>query len=136
MASAYSVTLNGEDVAKNYNASYTIAVTPGAKIAVKVFENEDAIPVDCTLQLEYSTGMEGCIASIRNATISKYYWPADFADNTLSVKSSNSITVNFQTEDYTYSKVTLNGKELTIDTSTFNGSKSVTFDCPSRMWSP
>ena len=133
VSSAYSVTLNGEPVTKNsYRAEYPINVTPGARIAIKVFESEADIPVDCTLNLEYASGMEACIASIRNVTASKYYWPADFASNTLVLKSGNTITVNFQTEDYTYSKVLLNGTELHIETSSFNGSKSVTFDMPKQ----
>lgn len=126
---AYSITLNGTELEKNkYYASYEdIEVKNGDKLVIQVFESSDQEPIDCTLTIEYGNSMEGCIENIRNASADKWYYPEDFDSKGIEVLENTKLRVNFNPEDYTIEKLTLNGKDITRDmvTSTFNGSQYV-----------
>lgn len=109
---AYSITLNGTDVARNaYYAYYdNIAIQPGDVLYIRVYETE---PKECRLTLQYGEGMEGCLYNIRNVTASSFILPGDIADNTITVKEGTQLYVNLVADDYTYSKITLNGEDIT-----------------------
>lgn len=118
---AYSVTLDGKAIEKSqYSARYeNINITAGCKLRVQVFENEADMPKDITLTLKYSPGLEDCLYNIRNWTFSNFIEPDEIINNVVSLKGNSDIQLNLKTDDYTYTKFTLNGVDITDK---FNGS--------------
>ncbi|MBD5366055.1 MAG: hypothetical protein HDR82_03420 [Bacteroides sp.] len=127
----YSITLNGEPVEKRdfYGSlSWTIpALANGDVVKVRVFEGEEVAPKDCTLKLEYAEGLENCITNIYNQTKGTFTYPDNMVDNTINVTENNTIRINLDKE-FTYSKFTLNGIDVTdqYTVSSFDGSKYIT----------
>lgn len=114
VASAYLITLDEEPVAKsNYGANYTVKIRPGCHLVIQVFESEADIPKDCKLTFEYGENMDGCIFSIFNRTTNKLYEPEDFVNNSLVFKGGNELIVNLISNDYSYTKFTLDGEDIT-----------------------
>lgn len=130
--SAYALTLNGVPVEKNqYSARYDdIEIKNGDTLLIQVFENDDQEAKECTFSVKYGTGMEGSIMNIRNVSADKWYYPEDFDGKTIDVLENSRIHVNFNNEDYTIEKLTLNGADVTKEmvTSTFNGSQFIDLD--------
>lgn len=123
IASAYEVKLNGTEVAKNnfFPKYENIKIKPGDILFIQVFE--DAEPIDCSLKLEYSEGMEGCLHNIYNRTVSSFIDLSSIVDNTLIVKENTELKINFVENDYIFSKIILNNKDITSDLS----NNSITF---------
>ncbi len=114
IAKAYSVTLDGTPIDKYpYGAYYYVDVTPGSKLEVRVFESEADIPVPCDLMIKYGADMEGCLYNIYNRTTGKFYEPKDIVDNTVTLTGGNEVKLNLVYGDYTYSKFTLDGEDIT-----------------------
>ena len=128
---AYSITLNGEPIAKNqwYPRYENINVKSGDIIRIQVYENSADEPGECKLTVEYGSGMEGCISNIRDASSERWYYPEEMPDNSLTVLENSEIRVNFVKDDFNITKAYLNGKDISdsIITSTFDGTQSVTF---------
>ena len=74
---AYSITLNGEPIAKNqwYPRYENINVKSGDIIRIQVYENSADEPGECKLTVEYGSGMEGCISNIRDESSERRYYP-------------------------------------------------------------
>ncbi|MDE6338352.1 MAG: hypothetical protein K2K97_01015, partial [Muribaculaceae bacterium] len=111
--SAYQVKLNGTDIAKNhfYPKYESINIKPGDTLFIQVFE--EAEPQDCTLTLQYGTGMDGCLYNIYNRTTGVFVQPDELVNNSLVVKEDTELKVNFLADDYTITKLRLNGTDVT-----------------------
>ncbi|MDE7386367.1 MAG: hypothetical protein K2N28_04440 [Muribaculaceae bacterium] len=112
----YSITLNGEPVASFYGSYRIDNLTQGSNLVIRVLEEEEIVDekTDCKLTVEYGDGMEGSLVSIFDKTEFNVYFASEITDNSIVCKVGNKIKVNLNTEDYTYSNVTLDGKSLTI----------------------
>ena len=126
---AYSITLNGKDLAKNnwYPRYDDIEIKSGDKLKIQVFENDADEPSKSDFKIEYGPGMDGCIENIRSMASGVWYYPKDFSSGSLSLLENTELTVNFVKDDYTITKVYLNGKDISssILTSSFNGAQSI-----------
>lgn len=123
VASAYKVTLNGEDVQKNnfYPKYEGIALKDGDDLLIQVFEGAE--PETYTLTLEYGKGMETSLVNIYNRTSGNFIYPSDMEDNTIWVREGTDLRVNLAGEDFTFSHLYLNGKDIVSTLS----NNSVTF---------
>lgn len=129
ISEAYSVTLNGTPVEKNsWYARYDVTVTDNSVLKIQVVENESDLPKKCLFTIDYGSDMEGCLFNIYNRTFGYFIEPKDLVDNSVEIIGKSELRVNLIEDDYTYSKFTLNGEDITD--SYKNG--SVTFTLPNE----
>lgn len=111
----YKITLNGVELEKRsgWNAYYYIPeLVSGDKVVIRVFEGEEPVLKDCVVKISLPEGLEDCIYSIRNWTTNNW----ETLDNgEFVVNKGTDIQVNFKGEDFTYTKFTLNGVDVTSD---------------------
>lgn len=107
----YSVTYDGVAVekAKYYERWEIPAVEPGKTVTVQTYESDEPIVNECVLSLDFPAGMEDCINTIRDWTLSKFITPD--ADNKITVKEGTDLSLNFKA-DYTVTDILLNGTSL------------------------
>ncbi|MDE6409833.1 MAG: hypothetical protein K2K81_06280, partial [Muribaculaceae bacterium] len=115
VASAYKVTLNGTEIEKNffYPRYEDINIKPGDLLFIQVFEGEE--PDDVSFTIEYGEGMEGCLLNVYNRTTGQFIAPADFTDNSITVKPGTELKVNLREEDFVFTKLLLNDVDVTSD---------------------
>lgn len=82
----------------------------------------------CRVTMEYGSSMQGCVASIRDNTADKWFWPDDIIDNTIEVAENSNLKFNFVRDEYTVTSVSLNGKDISSDivTSSFDKTQTLT----------
>lgn len=97
----YSVT-GGSNVSFGYdNRNATVTVADGAVVNVRVFEGEEPVVKECTVNLQYAEGIEGCVTSAFNNTA---FQSITIADNKFTVKDGQQVTLNFN-EDYNITSI-------------------------------
>ncbi|MDE6682456.1 MAG: hypothetical protein K2J87_03425, partial [Muribaculaceae bacterium] len=74
------------------------------------FEGEE--PDDVSFTIEYGEGMEGCLLNVYNRTTGQFIAPADFTDNSITVKPGTELKVNLIGGDYIFSHLLLNGEDI------------------------
>lgn len=113
IASAYMVKLNGTEIEKNrfYPRYEDINIAPGDELYIQVLEGAE--PQDCTVTFEYGAEMEGCLYNILNRSTGVFVEPDKLTDNSLVVKENTELRVNFVPDDYTITKLLLNGEDVT-----------------------
>ncbi len=124
ISEAYKVTLNGVALQRNYfRPQYEdINIQAGDVLFIQVFEDQE--PEDYTLTFDYAEGMEGCLLNIYNRTTGQFIFPAEIADNTITVKEGTELKINLVTDDYTFTSILVNGEDI-LSTMT-NSSVTVT----------
>lgn len=112
---AFSVTLNGQKIDKNYfrPAYEEIKIAAGDVLTIQVYE--DTPPQDCTFTLDYSEGMEGCLYNIYNKTAGVFIDPSSLTDNSIVVKEGTEFKLNFIENDYNITGLILNDTDITSE---------------------
>lgn len=118
--SIYSVTRNGKpvgDTNKEYNQnSYLLtAITPEDKVVVRVFENEAPVTEYVDLTFDLKDPLQDCISTCFDMTRSTF---REIENGKINIAKGSQLKINFK-EDYTFTKLALNGEDIT---SSYNAS--------------
>ena len=120
----YSVTRNGQLVGdkKNQNSYSLEAITPEDEITVRVFETAAPTVEYVDLTFDLKSPLEDCISTCFDMTRSTF---REIENGKINIAKGSRLKVNFK-DDYTFTKFTLNGKDIT---SSYNESnRSITLD--------
>lgn len=112
LKSAYKVTLNGEEQTVNFfRPQYAdMEIKAGDNLVIQVYDQVE--PQDCVFTIEYGEGMEGCIDNIYVRSTGEFVYPEQLVDNSLTLKENAELRINLKPQDYNYTKLLLNGKDV------------------------
>lgn len=109
--SAYLVSLDGVPVEKNqwYPTYNDITIPAGGVLKVRLWEDDIDSPMECTLKIDCQ---DGALTNIYNRTSGKFTTPDQLVDNSMKVLQNSEIRVNFNTDDFDITGLTLDGKDI------------------------
>ncbi|MDE6408988.1 MAG: hypothetical protein K2K81_01915 [Muribaculaceae bacterium] len=137
---AYSLKLNGqaytkvegeegeeekwipEAIKKNstMNADYLITLNADDELIIQPLAPGSQELKSCNLTIEYGKDMENCLSNIMDHSTGKMILPSDYEEGYITgltnVIEGTELVLNFLSDDFTVSKVTLNGVNVPINT--------------------
>lgn len=127
--SIYSVTRNGKPVGetgKEYNQnSYLLsAITPEDEVVVRVFEDKAPVTEYVDLTFDLKDPLKDCISTCFDMTRSTF---REIENGKINIAKGSQLKINFK-EDYTFTKLTYNGQDITSSYNASNRSIILTVD--------
>ncbi len=101
----------------NTAAEYQITLAAGDELYLEPLAPGTAEKKLCNLTIDYGTNMEGCLSNIMDHSTNHMYLPDEYEGGVITgienVIEGAELTLNFLSEDFTITKLTLNGTDIT-----------------------
>lgn len=106
------------DLGLSWNNDYYVTLSSGSHIEIQMYKSADQELKVYNLDIAYGEGMEGCVSSIMNRGTNVMYEPKDYEGGVITgldeVVENTELLINMGSEDFTITKVLVNGVDETM----------------------